>query len=153
MRTTYETMEALKSYTDEHLEEYFDTLPSAIDILGGFSSAIESPDTDNMKTRDMIYFEFDNGEVETQTIMSDMSTMAMNVFFICSREDQATLQKKCFGYFEAFYNMIRSDNNIGGAVDMAYISDWEWHPYANAKPGCAAIECVLILQWQKIFAI
>lgn len=151
MRTEYEVMEALKSFTLEHIAEEYDALPSASSLLGDIDVVMSSPDPDNMPSKDVIYLEFNNGESEEDTVMSDKAAMAIDVFFVCARETQEVLQKKCWGYYSAFYKMLKKDQSLGGAVDLAYLSDWEWYPYVTAKPGASAIKAIFVLTWQKTF--
>lgn len=152
MKTEYQIMEALKGFIVDNLASNYSAMPEATSLLEAIASGnvvIDSPDPDKMPKKDTFWLEFDNGTAEEESSLSDIVAMAVNIHIMCSKDTQANLQKKCWGYYSALYKLLRSDQTIGGHVGFSMLTDWNWYPQVTAKPGTVCIRCTLTLSWQK----
>lgn len=110
---------------------------------------IDFPDTDQMPMKTMLYIQPNWANYENLSTESDLSTFGIAVFIVCKKDTQENLTKKTYGYFNALYELLRTNISLDGEVDFASITDADFYPAVEGNRNVQAIEVSIAVTYTK----
>ena len=148
MRNELTILNALKTVAQTQLNAY---LQGNLDPIGERNVAIDFPDTDQMPMKTMLYIQPNWANYEALTTESDDSTFNMAVFVICRKDSQENLTRKVYGYFNALYQLLKTNFSLDGEVDFCTIDDADFYPAVEGNRNIQAIEVSVSVRYTKDF--
>ena len=126
-------------------------LDSNLDPIGERNVAIDFPDTDQMPMKTMFYIQPNWADYENLSTESDLSTFGISIFIVCKKDTQENLTKKTYSYFNALYELLRTNISLDGEVDFASITDADFYPAVEGNRSIQAIEVSIAVTYTKDF--
>ena len=112
---------------------------------------IDFPETDQMPMKTMLYIQPNWANYENLSTESDLSTFGIALFIVCKKDTQENLTKKIYGYFNALYELLRTNISLDGEVDFASITDADFYPAVEGNKNIQAIEVSISVTYTKDF--
>lgn len=78
---------------------------------------------------------------------SDIANMDIKVYIFCKGAKNENLIKKVFGYYNALYALIRTNENLDNFVEFTKITNMDFYPAVSANGSITGIETTLNIQW------
>ncbi len=148
MRNELTILNAMKSVMQSQLNSY---LAQDLSPIGERNVAIDFPDTDQMPMKTMLYIQPNWANYENLSTESDLSTFGIALFIVCKKDTQENLTKKTYGYFNALYELLRTNISLDGVVDFASITDADFYPAVEGNRNIQAIEVSIAVTYTKDF--
>ncbi len=131
-----------------HINQYID---SELPTLGTDNVLIDFPVTDKMPKPSMIYIQPDFAEYEPLATQNDSASFRVSVFVICKRDKQSELDLKYLGYYNALYQLLRTNTDLDGEVDFVDIADTEFYPAVEGDFNVKGVEVSVSVRYTKDF--
>lgn len=148
MRNELTILNALKTVIQTQLSSY---LQENLGSIGEHNVAIDFPDIDLMPMKTMLYIQPNWANYENLSTESDLSTFGIALFIVCKKDTQENLTKKTYGYFNALYELLRTNISLDGEVDFAGITDADFYPAVEGNKNVQAIEVSIAVTYTKDF--
>lgn len=148
MRNELTILNALKTVVQTQLSDY---LPNTLDSIGERNVAIDFPETDQMPMKTMLYIQPNWANYENLSTESDLSVFGITVFIVCKKDTQENLTRKIYGYFNALYELLRTNITLDGEVDFVSITDADFYPAVEGNRNIQAIEVSITVTYTKDF--
>lgn len=148
MRNELTILNAMKSVMQSQLNSY---LAQDLSPIGERNVAIDFPDTDQMPMKTMLYIQPNWANYENLSTESDLSTFGIALFIVCKKDTQENLTRKTYGYFNALYELLRTNISLDGVVDFASITDADFYPAVEGNRNIQAIEVSIAVTYTKDF--
>lgn len=146
MKNELTILNALAGVIQRQLSEYLthDLVP-----ISERNVVIDFPDTDQMPMKTMLYIQPNWANYENLSTESDLSIFGIAVFIVCKKDTQENLTKKTYGYFNALYELLRTNISLDGEVDFASITDADFYPAVEGNRNVQAIEVSIAVTYTK----
>lgn len=154
MITELQVLNKLKDVIVNQLGDHYNEDEEYHDLLEAITAdnvEIAFPKLDSMKKNTMLYIQPDYEEITDLSMGTDFASMNATIYIMCKGGTNETLIKKVFGFYTAFYSLIRSNQTLDDFVDFAKINSMDYYPAVTASQTMTAIEVTLNLQWAKCF--
>ena len=148
MKNELSILNALKGVLQVQLNAH---LNEGMDQIGERNVAVDFPDTDQMPMKTMVYIQPNWANYETLSTESDDSTFNMAVFIVCKKDSQENLTRKVYGYFNAMYQLLKTNWSLDGEVDFTAITDADFYPAVEGNRNVQAIEASVCVRYTKDF--
>ena len=148
MKTEMQVLEHLAALLPEGIKEHLESKDTAAPISPR-SILIDFPDPDNMRTDNMLYIVPEYENMEELTVSSDSTKFEVKVYILSKKGTNASLVKRIFDIYSAFYLFMRKDPTLGGFIDYSRITDMDYYPAVTAQGTMVGIEITLTLLWAK----
>ena len=148
MKNELSILNALAGVIQHQLSGYLD---ENLTSIGERNVAIDFPETDQMPMKTMFYIQPNWANYENLSTESDLSAFGISVFIVCKKDTQENLTKKTYGYFNALYELLRTNISLGGEVDFASITDADFYPAVEGNRNIQAIEVSIAVTYTKDF--
>ena len=148
MKNELTILNALAGVLQNQLNGY---LTQELSPIGERNVAIDFPDTDLMPMKTMLYIQPNWANYENLSTESDLSTFGIAIFIVCKKDTQENLTKKTYGYFNALYELLRTNISLDGEVDFAGITDADFYPAVEGNRNVQAIEVSIAVTYTKDF--
>lgn len=148
MRNELTILNALKTVIQTQLSSY---MQENLGSIGERNVAIDFPDIDLMPMKTMLYIQPNWANYENLSTESDLSTFGIALFIVCKKDTQENLTKKTYGYFNALYELLRTNISLDGEVDFAGITDADFYPAVEGNKNVQAIEVSIAVTYTKDF--
>ena len=146
MKNELSILNALKGVLQVQLNTHLD---EGMDQIGERNVAVDFPDTDQMPMKTMVYIQPNWANYETLSTESDDSTFNMAVFIVCKKDSQENLTRKVYGYFNAMYQLLKTNWSLDGEVDFTAITDADFYPAVEGNRSIQAIEASVSVRYTK----
>ena len=146
MKNELSILNALKAVLQVQLNAHLD---EGMDRIGERNVAVDFPDTDQMPMKTMFYIQPNWANYETLSTESDDSTFNMAVFIVCKKDSQENLTRKVYGYFNAMYQLLKTNWSLDGEVDFTAITDVDFYPAVEGNRSIQAIEASVSVRYTK----
>ena len=146
MKNELSILNALKGVLQVQLNAHLD---EGMDQIGERNVAVDFPDTDQMPMKTMVYIQPNWANYETLSTESDDSTFNMAVFIVCKKDSQENLTRKVYGYFNAMYQLLKTNWSLDGEVDFTAITDADFYPAVEGNRSIQAIEASVSVRYTK----
>ena len=146
MKNELSILNALKGVLQVQLNAH---LNEGMDQIGERNVAVDFPDTDQMPMKTMVYIQPNWANYETLSTESDDSTFNMAVFIVCKKDSQENLTRKVYGYFNAMYQLLKTNWSLDGEVDFTAITDADFYPAVEGNRSIQAIEASVSVRYTK----
>ncbi len=146
MKNELTILNALAGVIQRQLSEY---LTHDLAPISERNVVIDFPDTDQMPMKTMLYIQPNWANYENLSTESDLSTFGIAVFIVCKKDTQENLTKKTYGYFNALYELLRTNISLDGEVDFASITDADFYPAVEGNRNVQAIEVSIAVTYTK----
>ena len=146
MKNELSILNALKGVLQVQLNAHLD---EGMDQIGERNVAVDFPDTDQMPMKTMVYIQPNWANYETLSTESDDSTFNMAVFIVCKKDSQENLTRKVYGYFNAMYELLKTNWSLDGEVDFTAITDADFYPAIEGNRSIQAIEASVSVRYTK----
>ena len=153
MKTEIQVLDILAQTIAAQISNHFgeDGGESELELIGKEHIKIDFPEVDAMRGNTMFFIQPDYENLEDLSMSSDLATMNVTVFIICKGASSEKLVRRVFGYYTAFYILLRSNQTLDGFIDFARITDMDYYPALTASATMTAVEISVQLQWSKEF--
>jgi hypothetical protein len=152
MKTEMQVLERFKEILASQIGEHVaDGDEEELGAITQNNIKIDFPDVDRMRGNTMFFIQPDYENLEQLSMGSDLATMQVTVFLLCKGASSEELVRRVFGYYTAFYILLRRNQTLDGFIDFARITDMDYYPAVTASATITAIEVSLQLQWSKDF--
>ena len=153
MKTELQILEQLKKVIIEQLKDYYAEADDAelLEELTKDNVVIGFPELDSMKKNTMFYIQPDYEEIQDLSMGTDYASMNATVYIMCKGAKNETLVKKVFGFYTAFYALIRNNQTLDDFVDFSKITSMDYYPAVTASTNITAIEANVNIDWAKCF--
>ena len=148
MKNELSILNALAGVIQRQLNGY---LEQDLSPISERNVAIDFPDTDQMPMKTMLYIQPNWANYENLSTESDLSTFGIALFIVCKKDTQENLTKKTYGYFNALYELLRTNISLDGVVDFASITDADFYPAVEGNRNVQAIEVSIAVTYTKDF--
>ena len=146
MKNELSILNALKGVLQVQLNAH---LNEGMDQIGERNVAVDFPDTDQMPMKTMVYIQPNWANYEALSTESDDSTFNMAVFIVCKKDSQENLTRKVYGYFNAMYQLLKTNWSLDGEVDFTAITDADFYPAVEGNRSIQAIEASVSVRYTK----
>ena len=146
MKNELSILNALKGVLQVQLNAHLD---EGMDQIGERNVVVDFPDTDQMPMKTMVYIQPNWANYETLSTESDDSTFNMAVFIVCKKDSQENLTRKVYGYFNAMYQLLKTNWSLDGEVDFTAITDADFYPAVEGNRSIQAIEASVSVRYTK----
>ena len=126
-------LEIMERMVEVITEELNDHLPEGLDPIQEGQVILDIPDTDQMPYPVMFYVFPDFAEYEESTTESDKATFRLTVFILCKRDSRYNLTVKTHGYYNALYDLLRTNTDLGALVDFTTVESATFYPAVDAN--------------------
>lgn len=148
MKNEYTVLQALATVIGNQIGQYIDVeLPT----LTSDNVLIDFPNTDKMPKNSMIYVQPDFAEYQALATQNDQASFRVSVFVICKRDTQAELSLKYLSYFNALYELLRTNTDLDGAVDFVDIINTDFYPAIEGDFNVKGVEISVSVRYTKDF--
>ena len=112
---------------------------------------IDFPSVDQMPAGTMIYLQPNYADYEALATTNDRTIFNVSVFLLCKRDQKRNLTLKMYGYFNALFECIRRNQDLGGVVDFSHIDNVEFYPAVEANRNVMGAELSVACEYTKDF--
>ena len=146
MKNELSILNALKGVLQVQLNAHLD---EGMDQIDERNVVVDFPDTDQMPMKTMVYIQPNWANYEALSTESDDSTFNMAVFIVCKKDSQENLTRKVYGYFNAMYQLLKTNWSLDGEVDFTAITDADFYPAVEGNRSIQAIEASVSVRYTK----
>ena len=132
-------------------EELNDHLPEGLESIVEGQVILDIPDPDQMPYPVMIYVFPDYVEYEEQTTESDRGNFRLTVFILCKRDSRYNLTVKTHGYYNALYDLLRTNTTLGALVDFTTVESATFYPAVDANRDIKGAEADVRTEYELDF--
>ena len=112
---------------------------------------IDFPRPDKMPYSTMIYVQPAYSEYEALTTNSDTVNFRISVFIMVKKDTKENLSLKRFAYYNALYNLMRTNTTLDAFVDRTNVNDTTFYPAVEANENVQGSESSLSVIFTKDF--
>ena len=138
-------LDALQNVVQDQINGYIEDVPP----IGKGCVVVEFPDVDLMKDKTVIYLQPNYSSYELMSTESDSAAFTVSVFIVCKRDKSENLTKKSYHYFNALYDLLRSNLTLDGVVDFVDVVDADYYPAVEGNKSVQAIEVSVSIRYSK----
>lgn len=144
-------LNVIESLRETILTKINDYLPDDFTGLTDKQVLIDFPSVDQMPAGTMIYIQPNYADYEALATMNDRSIFNVAVFLLCKRDQKRNLTLKMYGYFNALFECIRRNQDLGEVVDFSHIDNVEFYPAVEANRNVMGAELSVACEYTKDF--
>ena len=141
-------MQQMVEVIGSHLNEYLD---EELPVISDKQVLLEFPDVDKMPFPVMFYVQPDYAAYEEETTCSDKTDFRISVFIMCKRDTKANLTLKTYGYYNALYELLKTNYTLYGAIAGTQIIETHFYPAIEANANVQGVELSVSTEFTKDF--
>ena len=144
-------LNVIDSLRETILKDLNGYLPEDFSGLTEKQVIIDFPSVDQMPAGTMIYLQPNYADYEALATTNDRTIFNVSVFLLCKRDQKRNLTLKMYGYFNALFECIRRNQDLGGVVDFSHIDNVEFYPAVEANRNVMGAELSVACEYTKDF--
>lgn len=147
MKNELTILTTLRSFIAANINTY---LPSGAAAVAGKSVVLNVyPAVESMTSNETIFIVPDYAEYENFATTNDASFFHVSVVIFCKRDTIANLQTRVYDLYNALFELLRSTQGLGGAVDFVDISTAIFDMAVEMNRSVQGIEVPLTIRYTK----